>query len=62
MADCYPVKLQLMLLYIGGTKKVILSFTGTTSSVQSLSISLSAGSQQVKIQVNDDTTIKKYNI
>ena len=42
-------------VYIGGTKKGTLSFTGTTPSVQSLSISLSAGSQQVKLQVDDDT-------
>lgn len=41
-------------VYIGGIKKGTLSFTGTTPSVQSLSVSLSAGSQQVKLQMDDD--------
>ncbi|WP_124065464.1 carbohydrate-binding protein [Clostridium sp. E02] len=42
-------------VYVGGVKKGTLSFTGTTPSLQSMNVSLSAGSQQVKLQVDEDT-------
>ncbi len=42
-------------VYIGGAKRGTLSFAGTTASVQSLNVSLSAGVQEVKLLMEEDT-------